>query len=460
MDKSMTIKIAAVVVVVVVIAAACVVVFSGNDGDDDVGSSVDSSLLIRGNANNDYTIDQKDMTIVEDIINGERSLEDYPLADVNDDGEVDYPAVSILHEMIDRKEGTTVYVISLDLNGNETTVPVTYPLRNIVTYTTNIVMPTFYAGGGQYVAGYFVLSYDNAQASISSSAVDLGGSSRSISDSAWANFTSLDASLQSSGGVGALILSYDGIAQITESRYQDLQDAGIPLLTWSAADATVETKVVVTLSYLFGEETESIGAEYASLYDSVQSQLDEALGAYTDDEKSTFMAFTMYIYICETDSTFNSTAKAAYGLHYSEVNSEFASTYSGTGSTKMQSTEALSNYTDVDVLINNRSIDWVTSDADIADTVVSTWEHSNSGTSSAEYFAGFEDKLVYVNNLLPGPAKLAYIAAALYPDLFTYEWASGILQQCIDMDLAPLQGYTVDQLVPYFDYEVYQSYKS
>lgn len=450
---------AIIVVAIVVVAGVCVGAYALTSNEDsDV--AIESSLMIRGNADNNYTIDQNDMDIVEDVMNGEKSLEDYPLADVNDDGVVDSKDVSILQDMIDRKEGTTVYVQSLDIYGNEVTVPVTYPLRNVVTHTTNMDMPLVYSGGGQYLAGYFSMSYTNAQASISSTAVDLEGSSRTISDTAWANFTSLDSSLQSSGGIGALIVSYDGIAQITESRYSDLQAADIPLLVWAAADASVESKVVITLSYLFGTETESIGADYAELYDKVMSQIDDALSGYTDDEKTTFIAFTMYIYICQTDSTYNNTAKTAYGLHYSEVNEEFASTYAGTGSTKMQSVEALSNYSDVGALINNRSMDWQTSEEDVADIIVSTWEHSNSGVSSTEYFEGFEDRLVYVNNLLPGPAKLAYTVAALYGDLFSYEWAGEILQECIDMGLIPLQGYTVDELVPYFDYDLYQTYKS
>ncbi len=457
MEKSMTMKIAAIVVVIIVVAAACYAFLPKNNSSDDV--EIEASLMVRGNANNDYTIDQDDMDILNDIIAEKKELKDYPLADIDGNGKVDDADKKILQDMLDHKSGMTMYVQTLDRNGNEVTVEVKYPLRNIVTYATNMDMPTVYAGGGQYMAGYFTKNYDNAQASISSSAVDLEGSSRTISDAAWANFTKLDADLQSSGGIGAFLVDYSGIAQIDENKEADLKAAGIPMLAYKSADSTVEGATVVTLSYLFGEDTEPIGQKYAQLSDKVLSQIESKLGDRPKDELRSYISFNMYIYICGPDSTFNTTPATAYGIPYSQINSDFAAKYTE-NTTKMDSVEALSNYTDVDRLINNRSIDWQKTADDINGIIVETWDHSNKGTPSSEYFKGFEDKLVYVNNLLPGPAKLAYMAAILYGEDFSYDWANGILQECIDMGLTPLKGYTVDQLVPYFDLEKYNAAKA
>ncbi len=457
MEKSMTMKIAAIVVVIIVVAAACYAFLPKNNSSDDV--EIEASLMVRGNANNDYTIDQDDMDILNDIIAEKKELKDYPLADIDGNGNVDDADKKILQDMLDHKSGMTMYVQTLDRNGNEVTVEVKYPLRNIVTYATNMDMPTVYAGGGQYMAGYFTKNYDNAQASISSSAVDLEGSSRTISDAAWANFTKLDADLQSSGGIGAFLVDYSGIAQIDENKEADLKAAGIPMLAYKSADSTVEGATVVTLSYLFGEDTEPIGQKYAQLSDKVLSQIESKLGDRPKDELRSYISFNMYIYICGPDSTFNTTPATAYGIPYSQINSDFAAKYTE-NTTKMDSVEALSNYTDVDRLINNRSIDWQKTTDEINGIIVETWDHSNKGTPSSEYFKGFEDKLVYVNNLLPGPAKLAYMAAILYGEDFSYDWANGILQECIDMGLTPLKGYTVDQLVPYFDLEKYNAAKA
>ena len=457
MEKPMMIKIGAIIAVIIVVVAACAVLLnSGDDGKNDSEAKIESSLMIRGNANNDYTIDSKDMEIVKDVKSGAKSLDDYPLADVDGDGEITQNDIDILQNMIDRKAGK-VYVVTLDRLGNEVNVSVDYPLRNVVTYGTNMEMPLVYAGGGKYVAGYFNLSYDNAQSSITDKAVDLKGDKRKITDASWANFTKLDADLEK--GIGAFLVDYSGISQITEARDADLKAAGIPMLSYKSADSVVDSATVLTLSYLFGTDTEDIGQKYAQLRDKVISEIDSKLSSLSDVDRTTFIAFNMYYYVCGPDSTYASTSLTAHGKPYSEVNADFAAKYQN-NSTPMESVEALSNYKDVDALVNIRSIDWV-SDAKAAnDTILETWDHKNKGGLSSEYFKGFEDRLTYINNLLPGPAKLAYTAAALYGEYFSFEWADGILQECIDMGLEPLKEYTIDQLVPYFDYAKYQACKA
>lgn len=458
----MTMIIAAVAVVVVV-AAGGVVLLNGDSGSTNGGDEniIASQLQIRGNANDDYTIDASDMAIVEDIIAGNKKIEDYPLADVNADGKVDDADKGLLQDLIDRKAGTKVYVLCLDVNGNNTTVEATYPLRNVVPYGTNLQLPCLYANGGQYVAGYFTSSYSVAEASIASTAVDLKGATRQIPDSAWTNFTKLDADLSKDGGagVGALLVDYSGIAQITTTRAKDLNDACIPLMIFSSADARAEITTVLTLGFLFGGDCETLGVKYAEESWTVLKTIESKLSGLSDKDKTSYISCTMYYYICQNDSTFNTSGIDAGGIPYYKVNSEFAKAYEGTGSVKMASVEALSNYKDIGCIINNRSMDWGLSQAKIKDTILGTWEHDNSGISSTEYFKGFETKLNYVNNLLPGGAKLAYIAHALYGDKFSAEWADGVLQTYINMDTEPLKGQTLDTIIANIDYTAYQKAK-
>ena len=148
MDKKTTMIVAAAVVVIVVIAAAAAAITRGG-GDGDPGESIASQLQIMGNANDDYTIDDKDMEIVDDIIAGTKSFTDYPLADANNDGKVDASDKQLLQDIIDRKSGTVLRVMCLDTSGNNTVVDVEYPLRNVVTYATNMQLPVLYANGGQ-----------------------------------------------------------------------------------------------------------------------------------------------------------------------------------------------------------------------------------------------------------------------------------------------------------------------
>lgn len=102
--------IGAVVVVAIVIAAGAIVVVNNNNDNGNSDAPIASKLQIRGNANDDATIDSKDMEIVDDILSGKKTLEDYPLADYDGNGKVDQDDKKQLQDLIDRKEGTTVYV--------------------------------------------------------------------------------------------------------------------------------------------------------------------------------------------------------------------------------------------------------------------------------------------------------------------------------------------------------------
>lgn len=449
----------AVVVVAIVVGAGCMVVLSNDDNNSD-GSVIASQLQIRGNANDDHTIDAEDMKILDDIISGKKTLADYPLADVNGDGTADSKDKQLLQDLIDRKEGTTVYVICLDTEGNSTTVSCEYPIRNAVTYATNVQIPTLYAGAGKYIAGYFNSSYASAENSLNADAVNFGGSTRKITDEEWKKLTELSGNLSSKGEkIGALLVDYSGVSQMTSSRVNDLKAAEIPMLIFSPADSVSEITAVLTIGFLFGKETEKIGQTYAETSWKVIEHINKTLENVSDSEKTTYISCTMYYYICQNDSTFNTSPAVAGGMPYYKVNEEFKNTYAGNSSVKMTSVEALSNYKDIGCIINNRSIDFIMTADEIKNTVLDTWDHSNKGILSSEFFKGFENKICYVNNILPGAVKLAYMAHALYGDKFSDEWADDVMKQFIDMNLEPLKGVTLDNTITHIDYNTYLSYK-
>lgn len=452
--ENKTAIIAVAVIAIVAIAGVAAFFVMNNGGGNHDYDNIESKLMVRGNANNDYTIDKEDLSIIQDIIDGKRVKTDFPMADANNDGSVNDKDIALVKDIIDRKEGITVYVVCNDLEGKDTTVEVDYPLRNVVTYGTNMQMPCLFANGGKYMAGYFVSSYEVAEKSISASAVDLKGSARTISDASWANFTALDASLAAKGGVGALLVDHSGIAQITEQRKADLDAAGIPMIDYSSADATDELTTVLTLGFLFGGESEKIGLNYAKTGWDVKEKIQSTL-AKSDIAKKTYICGTMYIYICGASSSFNTSATTAGGLAYASVNPDFAAKYTK-NSTKMASTEALSNYTDAQIFINNRSMDWGLDEDEIKNMIIDTWDHDNSGVSSREYFKDFEDKLVYVNNLLPGGVKLAYMAHAMYGELFTREWADSVLKDYLKMGTDPFTGIEFDEVLAYITFDDYK----
>ncbi|MFA6870398.1 MAG: hypothetical protein WCQ63_05410 [Methanomethylophilus sp.] len=438
--------VAVVAVVAVVIIAGVGVYFLAGNNNNYSAEKLDSKLLICGNANEDLVLDADDTAIIQDIIDRKENmtLENYPMADANNDGKVTNADLTLVNDLIAGNK-TTVYIQCLDYDGNSTVVAADYPLRNVVPFGTNIVEPFLYVGGGQYVAGYFTSSYDNLEYSMSA-AIDLGGSARKISDSAWQNFNNLDATC---GGVGALLIDISGVSQFTDSYRSGLADAQIPVIIYAPADQMQEIGVALTLGFLCGKTTEALGLSYAKLSLEVYKAIQGKVSAVSDDDKASVINFTMGIYVCQNDSTFNQSSSYIGAVPYYKINSDFATVYAGSNSVKMQSVEALADYDNASCLVSNRSLD--VGQTDTAAAWVEMWD------KYVTYFQDLDDYhgLVYINNLLPGACKLAYLAAAAYPELFSDDWANGVMQDFIDGGFTSLEGQTLDTIPTSFDYDDY-----
>jgi iron complex transport system substrate-binding protein len=93
--------------------------------------SINLTLEVYGNANLDYTIDQKDIDYVNGIISGTNTTTTY--ADANQDGKIDQADIQQIQALIN---GNAPYVLLLDGNGAQlnVTLPVT---RIVVEYIQN-----------------------------------------------------------------------------------------------------------------------------------------------------------------------------------------------------------------------------------------------------------------------------------------------------------------------------------
>ena len=450
MQKNMIIV--AVVVVALIGAGGAVLVLGGNHSNSNPYGSVDSKLLIRGNVNEDYTIDGDDMSLFEEVKNGDKSLTDYPYADVNGDGDVNDDDKALLQDLIDRKAGTDVYIDCLDITAKPANVKAKYPLRNIVPFGTDM-MTVMWAGGGEYVAGYFYNSYPNIQNTPNGEAF---GNSIMPNAAAWQKFQARDATLKENGGngIGGIILNTAYVKFIT-SQKANLEKAGIPVIGFPSLDAESEITAILTIGFLFGTDNEKSSLEYAEKGWEVVKEVKDKVKDLKDDERKTFIAFCMTNYICANDSTMNGTALSAGGIHYSKVDKEYAATYAGSNAIQMGSTEALANYS-ADVFINITSQDSVKDKAARQDKMVTIWE------SAMAYYQNHESykNTVYLNLTLPDACRLAYVAAALYPEIFSMDWANGIMQDYIDAGFGPLKDKTMDEnLITVVTYEDYQNLK-
>lgn len=143
MDKKILIAIVAVAIIAV--AAVAIVMVSSSDDDDDDSKSIvgtklgsdtikdaanlpnaDSRLWVYGNANEDDTIDEKDVEYLEKVIAGTEKKT--ILSDANADGEVDEKDVEYVKKIIQAmKDGTTevdVYYLDYYLTVSKVSWPV------------------------------------------------------------------------------------------------------------------------------------------------------------------------------------------------------------------------------------------------------------------------------------------------------------------------------------------------
>lgn len=451
MEKK-TMTIIAVIAVVAIVAVAAFVVLGGGSSKDTSKVDAKYALQILGNADEDMTINSKDVNIIQEIVDGKLQFADYPYADANNDGRVTQADVQIAKDLANRKSGTTAYVVNMDFDGKTAVSEVTYPLSKIVPYGINILAPILTVDGGRCVAAYFASAYPNNEASMQG--VDLKGGSRSIGDAAWQNFLTTDAQVH----FDAFIVTYDARAQVLDTYLDDLEAAGIPLICYPCADADGELSAAVTLGFLFGGNSEKLGKKYADIYMDILTQIEKKLGNMAEAAKTVYIAMNMDTSICQNDSTYNAIGKTAGGRAYYLTDSAFAEKYKGTSSTAASTVEALSNL-NMDKILSYRSMDHLGADGDMGKVIKDRWEYKNSkGVQVKELFlkSDDQDKVLYINNILPAPVRVAYSLYWMYSDTFSKSWADSIMQEFIDGGFTPYAGKTIGkELVTTFTYEDY-----
>lgn len=112
MDKTKTIILAVIIVVIIAIAAVAVVYSSDDDNDDEPQKVVETGrVVIYGNANNDDYLDSRDISFIQDIIDGNTTWDKTknPYADTNTDGQITQADIDLLNKFINKESATMYY---------------------------------------------------------------------------------------------------------------------------------------------------------------------------------------------------------------------------------------------------------------------------------------------------------------------------------------------------------------
>lgn len=423
MDNKQIMAIVAVIVVVIAVAAAYFVL-SGNNNDNksEPYDISDIDLAVYGNANGDNTIDQKDIDLINEIIDNGYSIDSYPLADANKDGTIDSKDVDKVRDII---AGNQTDVTLID-QYNET-VTVSYPLKNLVVIGSDMIQMMIPFNGTDYVAGYVCSdSYPVVQKKLidNTDALRLCGG-RQLTADGWQALTQLDSTLQSEGKeIGAIIIIND---EALTDYVDDVKASGIPTIHIRCTDPYLSLSGSILLGYLLGEETEKISQEYVTDCRELLNLIDERVGDLSDSEKATFISMTMIYYVAENDSQYTYIGEAAGGLNVSGLE--------GDGSSKLQDTEAITQYNGkLDAILNITTKDCVNIDPS------TLWENKN--IDKIQNSDAFED-MVFINASMPTTIRVMYAAAVLYPEYFTVGEVDAAFQEIVDKYMSYLDE-TVD----------------
>lgn len=430
MDNKQMIAIIAVIVVIIAAVGAYIALSgnnNGNDGSDDgetTGSYdiSDVDLTIYGNANGDNTIDEKDIDIINGIIDGRYQLSEYPLADANNDGSVNSSDVDKVEDIIAGNETDVTFIDQYD-----ETVTVSYPLKDIVVIGSDMIQMMIPFNGTDYVAGYVCSdSYPVVQKKLTDNtdAVRLC-EGRQLTADGWQALTQLDSTLQSQNReIGAIIIMND---EALTDYVDDVEASGIPTIHIRCTDPYLSLSGSILLGFLLGEETEKISQEYVADCRELLDMINEKTSSLSDSEKTTFIAMNMIYYVAENDSQYTYIGEAAGGVNISGIE--------GDSSSKLQDTEAITQYNGrLDVILNITTKDCVNVDP------ASLWENKN--IDKIQNSDAFEN-MVFVNASMPTTIRVIYCAAVLYPELFTVEQADAAFQEIVDKYMSYLND-TVD----------------
>jgi len=149
-------KIIAVIAVLIIAIAGIGVAWVVLDNNAQNKTTINAQLGVYGNANGDATIDQSDLGIIRDIINGTKSFDDYPLADANRDGVVDEKDYQMTEQIINADSAHRVRVNIIDrLDGGTYVDSVMYPITSAVsTGAANTILLFKYLGIVNEIKGF------------------------------------------------------------------------------------------------------------------------------------------------------------------------------------------------------------------------------------------------------------------------------------------------------------------
>lgn len=264
--------IAVFVVGIMVVAGVSAYVLINNDDGSDIDDESVGRLAVYGNADNNDSIDQKDIDYIQDVIDGKKDRTE--LCDANHDGKIDAADIQQVKDLIAKKDGTQVHYLDA------------YNDHQIVHWPANRVSIIFksvqliaLAAGLTYpqVVAYQIedpILFAPFHGAEIMDKLGRGGSAPRIGEFEYISSFDPD-----------LIVIGKGTDDPTPEQRKMYSDAGIDLVSVAMMEGEDSIDSILTLGFLCGDMNSA--RTYAKWCDSMLSAIDEKVATIEEKDKKT-----------------------------------------------------------------------------------------------------------------------------------------------------------------------------
>jgi len=412
--------IAIIVVAVVVVAGASVALLVMKDSNERV--AINAALEVYGNANNDSKIDQADIDLIGEIIAGEKSFEDYPLADANYDGVVDEKDIELVEKIINANSDNRVRINIINHFDGRAVVEknVLYPITSAVsTGAANTILIFKYLGIADEIKG---LSWAGAPDSfLFSEYMHLVTSEQRLETSATRMDLEKVSELVDKDGVTAIITADNRTYVTNAGTFKEMGVDTIRVMP-AAVDTDDYMSTVLMIAFLFDTDGKGYMQKCSDLikwYEDFFTDLNKKLGGVKN--KASAVTSSSNTAISSNTSDYTDVLLAA-GAVFPITSIDWAGSASKTY-----------DYSSGDTWLNAFNIDYVIPIRTSVEGIFSWYggtaitEGSNTLKSYMSYFQTLEcyknSNVYIVCGDMPVVLRIAYIAQILYPDVFSEDYA-------------------------------------
>ncbi len=433
LQKTQMIGIAVCIAAVVVIAGAAVI-FTNGDNDDSKGNTdimAGVGLKVLGNLDKDTDIDADDLALLKQKVESNTSYNDCPLADVNNDKKIDAEDVAALEKIIAAIADTTGNTKATiwhynyhDSDGNGTMdtelVSTTFPIKAMVMCgSANTFIMAYTLGiidevkGAAYSTTNDKWLYENTYLD-TTKVVKVGTSATTIAfeDGKIGSSDTID-----KNDVTCVLSDWNKSYLTNEDKFRE---AGLNVVRIAASsfEPEVYTHSISLLGLLFAKEDNA--SKLLTYYNEAYNDIKDAVATLPADKVKKAIASSSNGSISSADSDYTAFCIAA-GAEFGLKGYDFG----GSASIKVADNLGIfdTRTYNFDNIVHIRT---ALTYASTTDEVAKYWSEYANAMSLWEHAY---DGQVLVSGSIPVPARIAYIAYAIYGqevDALNLDWANGI----------------------------------